>query len=781
MTETKRERVASMSRILSNTYDYAKAYDGLGWSLVAIPAGSKGPNTANWQKKATPPDHWISNPTHNIGLMHLHSKTVALDIDHMANTRLIFEAMNIDFDGLLSSAPRIIGRPERGKALFRAPDGIDLTRRALSWPSTSFLGKSEVVFELRAGSVQDVLPPSIHPDTGNPYKWAGASIWDGLPELPAQVLMIWREWDRFRPQMIDLCPWKPAPEFVPPRKPRAPSERASVIDAYNAAYPITDALGKAGYRLYGNRWLSPNSTSKIPGVVVFDDGRAYSHHASDPFDSAHSFDAFDVFCYYEHFGNVTNAVRAAADLLHLENLPQRPSAEDREMILHGASVARQIMAKPKEIVEAGLPRHLLTVPGVLGDLVAYSAKTAIKYQPQFDVQTALALGSVAMGRRFVTDNNNMTSLYFLNVGKTGSGKEHANTVIENALEAAGAIHLRGPNGYTSASAVLSALKDKPAHITVIDEFGSMLESASAKGNQHKKDALTAMMEAWGRQIKTMRNLGYSMASATDAQKKAMQIEVKSPSLTMIGMTTPETFYQAIGSIDVASGFLNRLLIVESKRPRELSRNPKRIDVPLSVVNWIKAVSTAEGEGGSLVTDQGAEFPPVPVLVPFTQGARALFRSYEQAIIDRQNASHSIIADMMNRSLEMAMRLSLIVAVSLSDDDISETSAQWSIDYVDFYLQQTIAMMDQNMSEGENDKLRKMIADAVMKSGSVGMTMAELLKAVPRIGNQKKHDRDQLLATVIEDYPIERMVVKPANGKGRPSIIHRVIQPADDSA
>jgi hypothetical protein len=91
------------------------------------------------------------------------------------------------------------------------------------------------------------------------------------------------------------------------------------------------------------------------------------------------------------------------------------------------------------------------------------------------------------------------------------------------------------------------------------------------------------------------------------------------------------------------------------------------------------------------------------------------------------------------------------------------------------------MMDQNMSEGENDKLRKMIADAVMKSGSVGMTMAELLKAVPRIGNQKKHDRDQLLATVIEDYPIERLVVKPANGKGRPSIIHRAIQPADDSA
>jgi hypothetical protein len=771
--------MASMSRTLSNTHDYAKAYDALGWKLVAIPAGSKAPKSFGWQDRPTDPSYWISNPTHNIGLVHSKSQTAAIDIDHMENTRLIFEAMNIDLDALLASAPRIIGRPERGKVLFRAPDGVDLTRRALAWPAQGFMGKTEVVFELRAGSVQDVLPPSIHPDTGNPYEWAGASVWDGLPELPAQILTIWREWDRFRPQMIDLCPWKPAQEFkAPPRKPRAASDRTNVIDAYNAANSITDALSGAGYRQFGNRWLSPNSTSGIPGVVVFDDGRAYSHHASDPFDSAHTFDAFDVFCYYKHIGNVTNAVRAAADILQISSLPEGPTAEDREMILHGAAVAKQIMGKKKtDVVDSAIPRHLLTVPGVLGDLVTYSAKTAIKLQPQFDVQTALALGSVAMGRRFKTDNRNMTSLFFLNVGKTGSGKEHANTVIEDALEAAGAIHLRGPNGYTSASAVLSALKDKPAHIAVIDEFGSMLTSASAKGNQHKKDALTKMMEIWGRQDRTIDNVGYSTMMATESQKKALQIKVRSPSLTMIGMTTPETFYEAIGAADVANGFLNRILIVESKRPREVSRRPQMIDVPSSVVTWIKAVSTAEGESASLITDQGEDFPPVPVIVPFTQSARSLFGDYEAKLVDRQNASNSIVSEMMTRSLEMAMRLSLIVAVSLGDEDISETSAQWAIDYVDFYLQQTIAMLERNMSEGDNDKLRKMVADAIMKAGSTGLTMAELLKAVPRLGNQKKHDRDQLLATVMEDYPIERRVVKPENGKGRPSIIHCAIHPA----
>jgi len=302
----------------------------------------------------------------------------------------------------------------------------------------------------------------------------------------------------------------------------------------------------------------------------------------------------------------------------------------------------------------------------------------------------------------------------------------------------------------------------------------MLASASAKGNQHKKDALTMLMEAWGRQIKTLRNVGYSTMMATESQKKALQVEVKSPSLTIIGMTTPETFYEAIGAKDVASGFLNRLLIVESKRPRELSRVPENIDVPSSVVGWIKAVSVAEGKGGNL-QDNGAEFPPEPVLVAFNGAARRLFNAYEQTLVDRQNASSPMIADMMNRSREIAMRLSLIVAVSLGDAEITETAAQWAIDYVEFYLTQTLGIMDVNLSEGDTDGLRKLVADAIVKSGSAGLKMAELLKKVPRLGNLKKHERDGLLAMVVEDYEIERLVVKPESGKGRPSIIHRGIQ------
>ena len=755
---------------------YVEKYTALGWALVGIPAGSKAPSTFGWQTKAAPLDYWDKNPSHNIGLLHSLSGTVALDIDEMQNTRTIFEALNIDLDAILASAPRIVGRPDRGKVLFRAPDGVTLTTRKISWPRPDDPRKTEVVFELRAGSVQDVLPPSIHPDTGKPYTWAGPDVASGLPPIPDQLLTIWDEWDRFRPQMADLCPWKRKPEFTPPPKPRRDaSQGQSVIAAYNEATPMADALTRAGYRQIGTRWLSPNSTSKIPGVIIFDDGRAYSHHASDPFDSEHSFDAFEVFCTYEHLGNVSAAVKAASEILQIKSLPQGPSELDREMSRHGGEVAAAIMQQSVAPNRAAAPTddvpvHLLTVPGMLGKMVSYAAATCIRPQPQFDVQAAIAFGAVVLGQRYTTSGSNMSSLFLMNVGKTGSGKEHAGSVVSRVLRAAELDDLMGPAGYTSEGGVLSALKSRPAHLAVIDEFGNYLSAAGNRASVNQQQALSMMMECFGRQTDTVQNRGYSTVAMTEGQKKTIEIRIKNPSLSVMAMTTPETFYDAVSGKDVASGLLNRFLIVESRLPRTKSRRTRRIDPPADLVEWAKATASANA-GDPLVTDQGAEFPPVPIELPFTDAAYDLLDEYEETLIKRQNAAKSeSSASMFNRSRELAMRVSLIVSVSMGLDDVDDVAMRWSIDYVDFYAQRAVQSMLDNMAEGDTDALRKKVAAAIKAAGPMGLKMAELIKAVPGIGNLGKPQRDGLLSMVCEDFPIEKSLSKPIGG-GRPSIIH----------
>ena len=130
------------------------------------------------------------------------------------------------------------------------------------------------------------------------------------------------------------------------------------------------------------------------------------------------------------------------------------------------------------------------------------------------------------------------------------------------------------------------------------------------------------------------------------------------------------------------------------------------------------------------------------------------------------------ADMLNRTREIAMRVSMIVSVSLGDEEISEASAQWAIDYVDYYATQTLDALTANLSEGDTDSLRKQVAKAIKEAGPAGLKISELMKAAPKLGNLRKFERDGLLAMVVEDYPIDRLTIKPEGGKGRPSIIHK---------
>lgn len=58
--------------------------------------------------------------------------------------------------------------------------------------------KQITVLELRCATsegltVQDVLPPSIHPDTGKPYCWGGKGDWRDIPLIPPQLLDVWQQ------------------------------------------------------------------------------------------------------------------------------------------------------------------------------------------------------------------------------------------------------------------------------------------------------------------------------------------------------------------------------------------------------------------------------------------------------------------------------------------------------------------------------------------------------------------------------------------------------------
>ncbi|WP_210014601.1 bifunctional DNA primase/polymerase [Pseudomonas palmensis] len=361
---------------------WARRYiETFGLALVPIEPGEKTPKGMGWNKPGgyfTDADSaeafWQANPSHNLGVVLGPSRVCSLDVDDVEWTRFVLGAqLGLDLDALADAYPTVVGNPARLRLLFRVPDGVELSRHSLTWPSQKdpdgsiFKAlmdqanaakeagdatregamrlaaepfKKFTVLELRAGLVQDVLPPSIHPGTGKPYIWINPPKPGGLPELPPELLAIWQGWEDFKRGAEQVCPWvsKPAQVKPAPVEQRHPAARSGrelpkVIPEFNRLHDLASLIEAHGYKRQGNKWLCPQSSSGLPGVTIVDD-KLFSHHSSDPLNNGHKNDAFDVFCILSHGGNVSAATKAAAQIVGLsrpvppaQGLPRAPTGE----------------------------------------------------------------------------------------------------------------------------------------------------------------------------------------------------------------------------------------------------------------------------------------------------------------------------------------------------------------------------------------------------------------------------------------------------------------------
>jgi Protein of unknown function (DUF3987)/Primase C terminal 2 (PriCT-2)/Bifunctional DNA primase/polymerase, N-terminal len=169
------------------------AYIRHGWSLVPIPMGTKGPKSVGWNLKENALKSQADLPLgYGIGLAHAYSGTMALDIDNWTIATTLLSEHGINLQALYEAADAVVvnsGKPGHGKLLYAMPFGAAL-------PSKKILHNGITVYELRSATasgltVQDVLPPSIHPETLKPYTWAGRGHWTRLPQIPQVLLDLW--------------------------------------------------------------------------------------------------------------------------------------------------------------------------------------------------------------------------------------------------------------------------------------------------------------------------------------------------------------------------------------------------------------------------------------------------------------------------------------------------------------------------------------------------------------------------------------------------------------
>lgn len=435
---------------------------------------------------------------------------------------------------------------------------------------------------------------------------------------------------------------------------------------------------------------------------------------------------------------------------------------------------------PGQTANEGVGTFQLTLPPALQQAVDWMLSTSARPQPVFAIQGALALSSVLMGRRYRTDQNNYPSLYFVNVGPSTCGKEHVKTTLEAILESAGLEALLGPSGYTSASGVLTHLQSRPTHLTIIDELGSFLRATKQSSNSFKSEALTQLVECFGRLHGTVRPLGYSQQTAGAKQADdGKRLPVIRPAITLLAMTTPGTLFDNLSINQVESGLINRLIIAETDRGRVASQRVQWTKPPISLTDWARSVRFCQQSGNiaSTLADMPCDAPSEPCIFPFSAQANRLWDAFDVQLLNAMEPlDHEGLAPLLGRTREKAMRLSLILAGS----DHPETpgiNTDWSEQARDYVWTQDCQAVESyrgRVAESEFGRLYNVVLDCISKGGPQGRTSREIGQYSRLFRDKKPNERVEAIQALINDGQIEEVELPTVRGKGRKAFIKREV-------
>ena len=629
-----------------------------------------------------------------------------------------------------------------------------------------FLADSSLSFTDKLGKNIDlkvngyvVGPGSVHA-SGRRYEMeASSDLFEGhvMADLPQWVS------DHFS-KSAKLT--KSGEEIAPNAEPLLPYERASI------KYDL-DVISAACSR---DKWLKilMGLHSRNQSKEMFDIADEWSQTCPEKYDSGALTKAWNSFKPGGGITYETVSMMAEEERIKDVDISKLLESLNRMRVAKSecGTVANPIVV-PDEVPMSAkpacdIPPHLLTIPGKLGLMVDWTNATAMKPQPMFAVQAALALGSVVMGRKFRTTNDNWPSLFFLNIGVSGAGKEHAKTAIERVLRAAKFSSMSPASEYTSDSAIDSMLRAYPTHIAIIDEFGYMLKTANAKNNTNGGTARKRLMEVFGRCGGTLQPKAFSTATLNQAQRDGMGPRyVENPALTVLGMTTPTPFYEAVGSGALTDGFLNRLIVVESNLGRQPARFVDQVKMPDDLVRWVRECRIKGGGNLADVIDTAHNEVAIPTILDFSGEARRLFTELELRCIERMDEleMHGM-AEMYSRVREIAMRVSLIVAHSSEADVIGAEHAQWAIDYVTFWADRAISRMADNIADSPFAALCNEVAILILKAGRRGLTIFELARKSAKFKGADTRMRRSVFENLESDRNIRRYDTKSVSGKGK---------------
>jgi hypothetical protein len=372
-----------------------------------------------------------------------------------------------------------------------------------------------------------------------------------------------------------------------------------------------------------------------------------------------------------------------------------------------------------------------------------------------------------LGRKVATSTGLRTNYYMVGVAGTSAGKDHARKCVKVLFQAAGLSDLLGGEELASGTALLARAADHPVSLFQIDELGLMLKAVATKGaGPHLASIVTNLMKLFSSSGTVYHGTEYA-----DRKTKERK-DIAYPCIGLHGTTTPETLWPALGSQDVVSGYLNRMIMLFVP-DRRVAKNYVGIGQPPDdVVQWMKAAR--EMSCGITGLD-----PASPIELPFAGMTNQLFRDFDEWVENRMEENKANgLAPLWGRAWEHAAKLALGMACARYDAaklkevatggglEIDQTSAQWSIDFVKFTLCIQQEQVASRMGDSDFDRWCQDVLRVVKQAGPQGRTESEMTKFSRMYRALEPRQQDSIIDSLKRREAITLVQYRPPSGRGK---------------
>ncbi len=343
-------------------------------------------------------------------------------------------------------------------------------------------------------------------------------------------------------------------------------------------------------------------------------------------------------------------------------------------------------------------------PGLCGNIAKYIYNSSPRPVKEVSIVAALGILAGLCGKAWHIPQSGL-NMYIILVAKSAVGKEAMHSGIASLISACSEKFPPFANFVTfdefaSGQALTKACVKNNSFLHVSGEWGRRLQRMSRDDRDASMASLRTVMTNLYQKSGPQSVIGGIVYSDKDKNVTS----VNGVAYSMIGETTPQTFYDALSPSMIEDGFLSRFLIIEYNGLRpEMNRNQTLIpDAPLreSLVKLASQASVLIGAKKSQPVGR-------------TEAAAELLNQFETECDKQINLTNDESRrQMWNRACLKVLRLSALLAVSDNwiNPVISAAHVEWALTVVKKDIFSMISKVkDGDIGSDDRSRIKKLLS------------------------------------------------------------------------